>query len=92
MVAALEARSLFADYPNGVRALSGAAIRLSQGELCAVIGPNGAGKSSLLRALVGMLPLRDGEVRSEGEDLLALAPRERARRHARLPAPIEAPP
>ncbi|HEY8590312.1 MAG TPA: metal ABC transporter ATP-binding protein [Naasia sp.] len=45
---------------------SGLDLRLVPGELVAVLGPNGAGKSSLLRAVLGQLPLTDGSVRVAG--------------------------
>ena len=49
------------------------------GSLSALVGPNGAGKSTLLRALLA-LPVPDaGAVRFEGEDLLGMPRRARAR-------------
>lgn len=39
------------------------------GELLAVIGANGAGKTSLLRAISGLLPLSDGDIRYRGESV-----------------------
>ena len=47
---------------------SGLSFELRRGEALVVTGPNGAGKSSLLRALVGLLPLAAGKVRWEAED------------------------
>ena len=51
----------------------------------AVVGPNGSGKSSLVRALLGQAPLVRGSVQLGDESLLALAPRELARRVAVVP-------
>ncbi|WP_246329420.1 zinc ABC transporter ATP-binding protein AztA [Chthonobacter rhizosphaerae] len=39
---------------------------IEPGSLVAVIGPNGAGKSTLLKAIAGLLPPLDGEIRVEG--------------------------
>jgi iron complex transport system ATP-binding protein len=50
------------------------------GELTAILGPNGSGKSTLLEILSGLLKPRSGSVQLDGQDLHALAPRERARR------------
>jgi len=46
--------------------LSGIDGRFDSGSLTALIGPNGAGKSSLLKAIVGELPLRAGRIAVEG--------------------------
>ena len=53
-----------------------------RGALTGLLGPNGAGKSSLLRLVAGVTAADSGGVRLDGEDLLALARRERARRVA----------
>jgi iron complex transport system ATP-binding protein len=52
------------------------------GSLTALLGPNGAGKSTLLRAVAGVERPASGSVEFEGDDLLALPRRERARRLA----------
>lgn len=41
-------------------------LRLRAGEFLAVLGPNGSGKSSLLRAILGLVPLRAGGIRLLG--------------------------
>ncbi|MFD7712403.1 sugar ABC transporter ATP-binding protein [Streptomyces sp. NPDC059785] len=48
---------------GGVRALSGAGIRLRGGEVHALVGENGAGKSTLVRILSGALRADSGTVR-----------------------------
>ncbi len=47
-------------------ALEGVSATLEGGDALALIGPNGAGKSTLLRAILGLVPLRDGTVRILG--------------------------
>jgi len=47
------------------------------GSRVAVLGPSGAGKSTLLSAVAGFVPLTDGRVAWEGQDLSALAPGDR---------------
>lgn len=41
-------------------------LQVPHGAQVAVVGPNGAGKSTLFKVLVGLLPLRSGEIRIHG--------------------------
>lgn len=52
---------------------------LRGGSLTALLGSNGAGKSTLLRTLAGLQPALSGEVRWNGKEIKAYAPRELAR-------------
>ncbi len=61
----VEAIDLTVRYPGHV-ALDHVSFRLQQGERWAVVGPNGAGKSTLLKAIVGVIPASEGEVRVAG--------------------------
>ena len=51
---------------NGRAVLSGITFQVPPGGRTAAVGPNGAGKSTLFKALVGLLPLRDGSIRIHG--------------------------
>ena len=66
-------------------ALDGVTLAAPAGHITAVVGPNGSGKSTLVRALLGRLPLERGAITLDGDDVAALAPRERARRVAVVP-------
>ncbi|PAT33822.1 hypothetical protein CLI92_11045 [Vandammella animalimorsus] len=66
------------------RLLDGAQLQLAAGQLLGIVGPNGAGKTSLLRALLGWLPLRGGQVLLQGRPLADWPPAERARQMAYL--------
>jgi iron complex transport system ATP-binding protein len=82
----LEARRIHVRHPSGeVDALRDASLRIERGEIVTLCGPNGSGKSTLLAALAGSLRPHTGEVLLGGEDLYAIAARERAHRIARLP-------
>jgi Fe-S cluster assembly ATP-binding protein len=61
--------------------LRGLSLTVRAGEMHAIMGPNGAGKSTLAHFLSGREGYThvSGTVRFEGQDLLALAPEERAR-------------
>jgi branched-chain amino acid transport system ATP-binding protein len=45
-----------------VQALRNVSFQAPEGEITTVLGPNGAGKSSLLRAITGLLKIREGKV------------------------------
>lgn len=74
------------------RALDGVSLEVQSGEVVALIGPNGAGKSTLIRAVSGVIPVRSGVVRADGNDLLALDPLRRARHVAVVPQAVALPP
>ena len=65
----------------GSEILHGLNLSVKAGEVHAIMGPNGSGKSTLARALSGHpeYEVTSGTVRYLGEDLLAMAPEERAR-------------
>jgi branched-chain amino acid transport system ATP-binding protein len=64
----------------GVAVLRGITLSVPPGGRVALIGRNGAGKTTTLRALMGLLPLRDGRVLLAGQDATALPAHHRARR------------
>ena len=52
-----------------VAVLNDISISIEKGEIVTLIGPSGSGKSSLLRALVGLLPVESGEISLSGESV-----------------------
>jgi branched-chain amino acid transport system ATP-binding protein len=68
----LHADDLIAGYLPGINILNGCSMEVRQGELIGIIGPNGAGKSTFLKALFGLVPVRDGSVTLAGEDITNL--------------------
>jgi branched-chain amino acid transport system ATP-binding protein len=76
----LEAREIVAGYLPGIDILHGCNLGLEDGELVGVIGPNGAGKSTLVKALFGLIPVREGTVRLRGHDVTGLPAHELVRR------------
>jgi Fe-S cluster assembly ATP-binding protein len=65
---------------EGKEILKGLSLSVPTGDVHAIMGPNGSGKSTLARALSGHpgYEVTGGEVRYDGQDLLAMAPEERA--------------
>jgi Fe-S cluster assembly ATP-binding protein len=66
---------------GGAAILKGLTLTVKAGEVHAIMGPNGSGKSTLAQVIAGHedYVVTDGSVRFDGEDLLELAPEERAR-------------
>ena len=66
---------------EGSEILRGVALAVGQGEVHAIMGPNGSGKSTLAQVLAGheAYEVTAGSVTYEGNDLLEMAPEERAR-------------
>ena len=44
-------------------------VHIPTGKITSIIGPNGCGKSTLLKALSRLLPIKDGEIKLDGENL-----------------------
>jgi Fe-S cluster assembly ATP-binding protein len=78
-MALLEIRNLHASVA-GSEILRGVELTVDTGEVHAIMGPNGSGKSTLAQVLAGrdLFEVTDGEVLYDGQDLLEMAPEERA--------------
>ncbi|WP_420566091.1 ABC transporter ATP-binding protein [Thalassobaculum sp.] len=64
---------------GGADIISDCELRVERGEIAVVVGPNGAGKSTAMKAVFGMLNLREGSVVFDGQDITGLAPQDRVR-------------
>lgn len=64
-------------YGKGPDILHSCNVAVNRGEIAVIVGPNGAGKSTAMKALFGMLDLRSGSVRLDGEDITGLTPQAR---------------
>jgi branched-chain amino acid transport system ATP-binding protein len=64
-------------YGKGPDILHDCTISVNPGEIAVIVGPNGAGKSTAMKAVFGMLDLRAGNVRLDGQDITALSPQDR---------------
>ncbi|WP_209427477.1 ABC transporter ATP-binding protein [Pararhodobacter sp. SW119] len=65
---------------GGADILHSCTIAVDKGQIAVIVGPNGAGKSTAMKAVFGMLNLREGQVRLMGEDISALTPQARVRK------------
>jgi urea transport system ATP-binding protein len=64
--------------------LRGVNVIAEKGTITCVLGRNGVGKTSLMRAIIGLQPIRAGRITWEGKDITGLRPHERARRGVAL--------
>ncbi len=79
----LEINDLVKQYPNGLRALHGVSLTISEPQVVAVIGSSGAGKSTLIRCINRLVEPTSGSIKLEDEELTTLggAKLRQARRH-----------
>ncbi len=66
-------------YYGGSHILRDVSFEVPAGKVTALLGRNGVGKSTLLKTLMGLVPLRSGQVTFEGRDVTRAKPYERAR-------------
>jgi urea transport system ATP-binding protein len=66
-------------FYGGSHILRGVSFSAAKGEVTALLGRNGVGKTTLLRAVMGVVPVARGRVAFGGVDLTRAAPHERAR-------------
>ena len=68
--------------------LKGVNVELGVGEIGILLGKNGSGKTTLFKNILGILKPSGGSIRLDGEDILTMSGRERARRIAYVPQDI----
>lgn len=73
---------------TGAPVLSGTSLELDQGQIGIVLGKNGSGKTTLFKNILGIHQPKSGSIRFDGENLLKMPRRERARRIAYVPQDI----
>jgi urea transport system ATP-binding protein len=66
-------------YYGGSHILRGVSLEAKAGEVTVVLGRNGVGKTTLLKALMGLVPIKGGSVRFNGQAIDKTTPYERAR-------------
>jgi branched-chain amino acid transport system ATP-binding protein len=66
-------------YGNGPDIISSCSVNVNQGEIVSILGPNGAGKSTAMKAMLGLLNLKSGNVVINGKDISKLSPQERVK-------------
>jgi urea transport system ATP-binding protein len=74
----LETRDIH-QYYGGSHTLRGTCITVPEGSCTCLMGRNGVGKTTLLRAIMGLVPLRSGSIRFDDVELAGKNVSERAR-------------
>ncbi len=59
-----------------LQVLWGVSLRVAAGDIVSLVGPNGAGKTTVIKAILGIVPLREGAIRFKGERIDGRAPEE----------------
>ena len=65
-------------YYGTSHTLRGVSLQVEKGQCLALLGRNGVGKTTLLKCLMGVLPVAKGSVMFQGRDITRLKPHERA--------------
>ena len=74
----LEAQNI-QQYYGGSHILRDVSLKTQVGQVTVLLGRNGVGKTTLLKALMGLIPIRSGSIHFNGVDLSRATPYERAR-------------
>jgi branched-chain amino acid transport system ATP-binding protein len=82
-MAVLQLEKLKSGY-GAKMAIEAVSFALNAGEILALVGHNGAGKTTMLKAVMGLLPVWSGSIMLEGEAIERLSTSERVRRGLRL--------
>ncbi|GAA5179487.1 MULTISPECIES: ABC transporter ATP-binding protein [Halomonadaceae] len=79
MSSLLEAKGLYGGY-GGADILKGTDLRVESDEIVVIVGPNGAGKSTAMKAVFGLLRIRQGQILYHGEAITNSKPEQMVRR------------
>lgn len=69
----LEIKRFRGGYIPQLEILQGIDLLLDKGDVVGIIGLNGCGKSTLGKAVMNMIPIREGEIFYKGEDVAGLS-------------------
>ena len=75
----LKAHKITGGYGSGPDILHACNISVGKGEIAVIVGPNGAGKSTAMKAIFGMLDVREGSVLLDGVDISNFSTQDRVR-------------
>ncbi|WP_426323540.1 ATP-binding cassette domain-containing protein [Microbacterium sp. E-13] len=76
----LSVENLSIDYGRGrsrTRVVTDVSFDIAEGETLGLVGESGSGKSTIGKAILGLVPVAEGAVRFDGEDISRVSPRRR---------------
>ncbi len=79
-MAFFEGNMMTGGYGDGPDIINSCTLNVNKGEIVAILGPNGAGKSTAMKAMLGLLKLKSGNILIDGEDISNLSPQERVKK------------
>ena len=79
-MAFFEGNKMTGGYDDGPDIINSCTINANKGEIVAILGPNGAGKSTAMKAMLGLINLKSGNIIINGEDISKLSPQDRVRK------------
>ena len=62
---------------GGEDIIHGCDIEVERNQIVVIVGPNGAGKSTAMKAMLGMISLKEGSLKLDGLDISKLTPQDR---------------
>ena len=62
---------------GGENIIHGCDIEVDRNQIVVIVGPNGAGKSTAMKAMLGMISLKEGSLILDGSDISKLTPQDR---------------
>jgi len=66
-------------FYGGSHILRDVSLHAPVGECSVVLGRNGVGKTTLLKCLMGILPIKSGQILLDGKDIAKMSPEQRVR-------------
>ena len=78
-MAFFEGNNMTGGYGNGPDIINSCSVNVEKGEIVSILGPNGAGKSTAMKAMLGLLNLKNGVVKIDGKDISNLSPQDRVK-------------
>ena len=76
-MAFFEGNNMTGGYGNGPDIINSCSVNVERGEIVSILGPNGAGKSTAMKAMLGMISLKEGSLMLDGADISKLTPQDR---------------